>query len=75
MSDPELIACFKDKSLPEVQPLDRATRQYEVKEAVTKNLANNIANPQHHRWQQRLRRIMEAMASPLTARKLPNDDQ
>jgi hypothetical protein len=34
MTDPEIIAYFKDKTLPQTLRIDRATTQHEVKDAV-----------------------------------------
>ena len=48
MTDEELIAYFKDKALPEALRLDRATMQYEVRDAVERNSANILANPLDH---------------------------
>lgn len=71
MNDEELIAYFNDKTLPDVLRLDRATTQHEVKDAVERNTANILANPQDHRSRHRLTRIMEAMETPYDGPEIP----
>jgi hypothetical protein len=71
MNDPELIAYFKDKTLPEVLRLDLATTQHEVRDAVERNIANIIADPQDHRSRRRLARMMEAIETPYDGPGIP----
>jgi hypothetical protein len=40
MTNEELIAYFKNKELPEKLRINRAVTQYEVKEAVQRNIDN-----------------------------------
>lgn len=71
MTDVEIIAYFKDKSLPQVLRLDRATTQHEVKDAVERNIANITADPHDQRSRHRLTRIMEAMETPYDGPEIP----
>jgi hypothetical protein len=71
MTNVEIIAYFKDKSLPEFLRLDRATTQHEVREAVARNVTNILADPQDHRSRHRLTRIMEAIETPYDGPEIP----
>lgn len=71
MTDEEIIAYFKDKTLPGMLRIDRATTQHEVKEAVERNIANIGANPQDHRSRHRLVRIVEALETPYDGPAIP----
>jgi hypothetical protein len=71
MTDVEIIAYFKDKSLPQVLRLDRATTQHEVKDAVERNIANITTDPHDQRSRHRLIRIMEAMETPYDGPEIP----
>ena len=71
MTDQELIAYFDNKELPLTLRLDRATTQFEVKDAVQRNIDNIIANPNDHRSRHRLTRIMEALEHPYDGPEIP----
>jgi predicted component of type VI protein secretion system len=71
MTDPEIIAYFKDKTLPQSLRIDRATTQFEVQEAVNRNLENLFNNPQDHRSRHRLARIIEALETPYDGPEKP----
>jgi predicted component of type VI protein secretion system len=60
MTNEELIAYFENKELPEKLRINRAVTQYEVKEAVQRNIENiNDSRAKH-----RLTDIMNALDHP-----------
>lgn len=71
MTDQELFAYFDNKELPLTLRLDRATTQFEVKDAVQRNIENIKGNPNDHRSRQRLNRIMEALEHPYDGPEIP----
>jgi hypothetical protein len=71
MTDPELIAYFDNKELPQTLRIDRANTQLEVKDAVVRNIENIKGNPQDHRSRHRLTQIMEALESPYDGPGIP----
>jgi hypothetical protein len=71
MTDQELIAYFDNKELPQVLRIDRATTQYDVAEAVNRNIGNIMANPKDHRSRRRLVNIMDAMDTPYSGPDIP----
>ena len=64
MTDPELIAYFNNKTLPEKLRLYRATTQFGVNDAVQRNVESIKASPNDHRSRRRLVGIMEAIEDP-----------
>jgi hypothetical protein len=72
MTDPELIAYFENKALPQTLRLDRATTQHEVKDAVQRNIENIKASPDDHRSRHRLARIVEAIENPYDGPDIPH---
>ena len=71
MTDQELIAYFDNKELPQVLRIDRATTQYEVTDAVKRNIENIMANPQDHRSRRRLMNILQALETPYSGPEKP----
>lgn len=71
MTDQELFAYFDNKELPLTLRLDRATTQFEVKDAVQRNTENIKANPNDHRSRHRLIQIMEALEHPYEGPEIP----
>ncbi|WP_426671904.1 DUF6965 family protein [Mucilaginibacter sp. McL0603] len=71
MTDQELIAYFDKKELPQILRIDRATTQYEVKDAVQRNIENIRASPQDHRSRRRLVNIMDALETPYSGPEIP----
>ena len=71
MTDEEFIAYFKDKTLPEVLRIDRATTQHKVKDSVERNIANILGNPQDHRSRHRQLRIIEAVETRYDGPEIP----
>ncbi len=72
MTDQELIAYFDNKEMPSTLRLDRATTQFEVKDAVQRNIDNITANPNDHHSRHRLTRIMEALEHPYDGPEIPS---
>jgi hypothetical protein len=64
MSAQELIAYFEHKELPQTLRLDRASTQYEVKEAVLRSIERMQANPDDWRAKHRLEQIMNSLEMP-----------
>ena len=71
MTDQELIAYFDNKELPQILRIDRATTQFDVAEAVKRNIENILANPQDHRSRRRLVNIMDALETPYSGPEKP----
>jgi hypothetical protein len=71
MTDAELIAYFENKELPKILRLDRASTQFEVKEAVQRNIELLLANAQDHRARHRLTGIMNALENPYDGPEIP----
>jgi hypothetical protein len=72
MTNEEVIAYFTNKDLPEILRLDRATTQYEVKEAVRRNIETLTANPNDGRAKTRLIQIMNALETPYSGLAIPS---
>jgi hypothetical protein len=72
MTNEELIAYFTNKNLPEILRLDRASTQHEVKDAVQRNIATLIANPNDGRAKNRLVQIMNALETPYSGPEIPS---
>jgi len=71
MTDQELITFFETATLPETLRIDRATTQFDVKEAVERNIgmmqnSSKDANAKH-----RLRQIMNALKNPYSGLEIP----
>ena len=71
MTDEELIAYFEHALLPESIRLDRATTQFNVKDAVKRNLEMMMADPKDMRSRHRLRRIADSMENPYNGPEIP----
>ena len=71
MTDQELIAYFDHKELPQVLRIDRATTQYDVADAVKRNIENILASPQDFRSRNRLVNIMQALETPYDGPEKP----
>jgi len=71
MIDQELIVYFESATLPEILRIDRATTQYEVKEAVERNLATLKAGDKGGHAKHRLAQIMNALANPYDGPDIP----
>jgi hypothetical protein len=71
MSDQDIFDYFKDKTLPEILRLDRATTQFEVKDAVKRNIEALKGNSQDHHAKHRLLRIIDAIDKPYSGPELP----
>jgi hypothetical protein len=71
MTDEELIEYFKHATLPDSLRLDRATTQYNVRNAVNDNLELMRANPKDERCRYRLQRIVNAIEHPYDGPELP----
>ena len=71
MTDQELITYFDNKELPLTLRLDRATTQYEVKDAVERNLAMLKEGDKGGHAKHRLIQIMHAIECPYTGPEIP----
>jgi hypothetical protein len=71
MTDQELIAYFEHKELPQTLRIDRASTQFEVEEAVLRNIENLLSDPQDHRSRHRLTRIKGALDTPYNGPEIP----
>ncbi|MCW3116886.1 MAG: hypothetical protein JWM28_968 [Chitinophagaceae bacterium] len=71
MTDQELIAYFEAVTLPEILRIDRATTQYEVKDAVGRNLAMLKEGDKGGHAKHRLTQIMNAIQHPYNGPEIP----
>jgi hypothetical protein len=71
MTEQELIAYFETANLPEKLRIDRATTQYEVKEAVKRNLEMIRVDPRNENAQHRLLQIVHALENPYSGPEIP----
>ena len=71
MTNHELIAYFENKELPETLRLDRACTQYEVKNAVLRNIESMLNGSQDGHAQHRLMLIMSALEKPYNGPEIP----
>ncbi|MBD1385904.1 hypothetical protein IDJ75_11485 [Mucilaginibacter rigui] len=71
MTDEELIAYFEHALLPESVRLDRATTQFNVRDAVNQNLESLRADPKDTRCRHRLQRIAMAIEHPYDGPEIP----
>ncbi|MEN0053380.1 MAG: hypothetical protein AAGC65_06910 [Mucilaginibacter sp.] len=71
MTEQELIAYFETATLPETLRIDRATTQFEVKEAVARNLETIRMDPQNENARYRLVQIIHALEHPYSGPEIP----
>ncbi len=71
MTDEELIAYFENAALPSTLRLDRATTQYEVKEAVERNIEMLKQGDKGGHARHRLTQIMNAIEHPYDGPEIP----
>jgi hypothetical protein len=71
MTDQELIAYFETATLPSILRLDRASTQYEVKEAVERNIEMLKRNDKDGHARHRLVQIMNAIEHPYDGPEIP----
>jgi hypothetical protein len=71
MTDEELIAYFENAALPSTLRLDRATTQYEVKEAVERNIEMLKQGDKGGHARHRLTQIMNAIEHPYDWPEIP----
>lgn len=71
MTEQELIAYFETATLPETLRIDRATTQFEVKEAVARNLETIRIDPQNENAKYRLMQIIRALENPYSGPEIP----
>ena len=71
MIDQELIAYFETATLPETLRIDRATTQFEVKDAVERNLATLKNGDRGGHAKHRLIQIMNAIKNPYNGPEIP----
>lgn len=72
MTEPELIAYFENRELPESLRIDRATTQHSVRAAVERNLETMQSNPRDNGAKHRLTQIKNALESPYDGSEIPN---
>jgi hypothetical protein len=71
MTEQELITYFETASLPETLRIDRATTQFEVKEAVARNLETIRMDPKNENAKHRLMQIIHALEHPYSGPAIP----
>jgi predicted component of type VI protein secretion system len=71
MTPQELIAYFETATLPETLRLDRASTQFEVKEAVRRNIETMLLNTDGGRAMHRLTQIRKALETPYSGPAIP----
>ncbi|MDB5157306.1 MAG: hypothetical protein JWR50_2013 [Mucilaginibacter sp.] len=71
MTDQELLNYFENKNLPATLRLDRASTQYEVKDAVARNIESLLSGPKDGRAKNRLMRIKDALENPYDGPEIP----
>ncbi|MDR6943657.1 DUF6965 family protein [Mucilaginibacter pocheonensis] len=71
MTDQELIAYFETAVLPEVLRINRAITQYNVKEAVERNLELMQNDPKNVHARHRLSEIKNALEHPYDGPEIP----
>jgi hypothetical protein len=72
MTDQDLIAYFETATLPETLRIDRATTQFEVKDAVERNLATLQHGDKGGHARHRLMQIMNAIENPYNGPEIPS---
>jgi hypothetical protein len=65
------MAYFESIDLPETLRLDRASTQFEVKDAVKRNIETMLLNTDNGRAKHRLIQIMNALISPYNGPEIP----
>lgn len=71
MKDEELVAYFESAKLPETLRIDRATTQYEVRDAVARNIEMMRNDPKNGHARHRLMQIMYAIENPYNGPEIP----
>jgi hypothetical protein len=71
MTDQELIAYFENATLPEILRINRAITQYEVKDAVERNIEMIKQGDKGGHAQHRLTQIMNAIENPYNGPEIP----
>lgn len=71
MTDQELRTYFENATLPPTLRLDRATTQYEVKEAVERNIEMLKQGDKGGHARHRLTQIMNAIEHPYDGPEIP----
>jgi hypothetical protein len=71
MTPQELIAYFKTAILPENLRLDRASTQFEVKDAVGRNIETMLLDTDGGRAMHRLIQIRNALETPYSGPEIP----
>lgn len=71
MTDNELIAYFDTAILPDKLRIDRATTQFDVKDAVERNIEAIKIIPNDGRARYRLTSIMKALENPYDGPEIP----
>lgn len=71
MTDQELIAYFEKVTLPETLRINRAITQFNVKEAVDRNVEMMRNDSKNGHARHRLIQIMEAIANPFSGPEIP----
>lgn len=71
MTEQELIAYFETADLPETLRLDRASTQYDVKEAVTRNIEIMRTDLKNSNAKHRLMMIAHALEHPYDGPEIP----
>ncbi|MDB5088587.1 MAG: hypothetical protein JWR09_2581 [Mucilaginibacter sp.] len=71
MTDQELIAYFDNVTLPETLRINRAITQFNVKEAVDRNIEMMRNDPKNGHARHRLIQIMDAIGNPYDGPEIP----
>jgi hypothetical protein len=71
MTDQELIAYFEKITLPEILRINRAITQFNVKEAVDRNIEMMRNDPKNVHARHRLIQIMDAIENPFSGPEIP----
>ena len=71
MTDQELIAYFEKVTLPETLRINRAITQFNVKEAVDRNVEMMRNDSKNGHARHRLIQIMEAIENPFSGPEIP----
>ncbi|WP_184546250.1 DUF6965 family protein [Mucilaginibacter sp. FT3.2] len=72
MTEQELIAYFETANLPETLRLDRASTQFEVKEAVARNIEIMQTDLKNSNAKHRLMMIVHALEHPYSGPEIPS---
>jgi hypothetical protein len=71
MTEQELIAYFDKITLPETLRINRAITQFNVKEAVDRNIEMMRNDPKNDHARHRLIQIMDAIETPFNGPEIP----